>query len=224
MRVRACVCLCDAHPKLMSCHCHLLGLRMYPPEYVINKESVLSFIHLKMGVEVGKALRISDSCQGAPRLDPSCQCLYRKAELSEAEEGSQLVDNAWLPSDPRVKLLSGQLSLVSWVPGRESCQLSVSSDCITGRHEDKIFLTTFPLKPLLHPHCRAQAQFREFPNDPGTHDFSGHSRESRWGQVCTEHCISGLHNVIKAEEMVIHEELCNPVIEISGVESLDQGS
>ena len=151
MCVCVCVCVRDAHPTLMSCHSHLLGLRMYPLVYVINKESVLSFIHLKMGVEVGKAHRISDSCRGAPRLDPSCQCLYRKAELSEAEEGSQLVDNAWLPSDPRVKLLSGRLSLVSRVPGRESCQLSVSSDCITGRLEDKIFLTTFPLKPLLHP-------------------------------------------------------------------------
>ena len=48
--------MCGAHPELMSCHSHLLGLRMCPPVYVINKESVLSFIHL--GGWGGKALRI----------------------------------------------------------------------------------------------------------------------------------------------------------------------
>ena len=40
----------------MSCHSHLLGLRMYPPVHVINKESALSFIHLKVGVEAVKTL------------------------------------------------------------------------------------------------------------------------------------------------------------------------
>lgn len=213
----------------MSCHSHLLGLRMYPPVYVVNKESALSFIHLKQGMGVGKALRISKSWRGAPRLGPSCQCLYRKAELSEAEEGSQLVDNAWMPSDPRVKLLSGRLSLVSQVPGRESCQLSVSAPRRGLHHREAPrrnlpngLLSQAPCSlPVAEPRPPQWTQFREFPNDPGTDDFSGHSRESQGGNAFTEHCISGLRVAIEAERMVMHispkcgrrhKELCNPVI------------
>lgn len=137
----------------------------------------------------------STSWWGAPRLGPSCQCLYRKARLSEAEEHGQLVDNAWLPSDPRVKLLSGRLRLVSRVPGRESCLLSVSVPR-QGIHHGETPRRSLPKTlSVAAPRPRQWTQCREFLNDPGTGGFSGPSREGWGGNVFTEHPISGLHVV-----------------------------
>lgn len=42
-------------------------------------------------------------------------------------------------------------------------------------------------------------QCREFPNYPGTDDFSGHSRARRRGGVFAERCMSGLRVVRKAK-------------------------
>lgn len=64
-----------------------------------------------------------------PRGSAPPVSLYWKAEPSQAE-----VDNAWLPSDPRVKLPSG-----SRVPGSGSCQyLSVARAWNASRGERKM--------------------------------------------------------------------------------------
>lgn len=92
--------------------------------YVINKESALTFIHLKMG-GVEMALCISKSWQGTPGLAPPVRvCTGRQSSGRQRGHG-QLVDNAWLASDLRVTLLSGLLGLeAEFQGGREASYLS----------------------------------------------------------------------------------------------------
>lgn len=51
-------------------------------------------------------------------MAPPVRVYTGRRNLVRQREGSPLVDNAWLPSDPRVKLLSGLLRLGSGVRER----------------------------------------------------------------------------------------------------------
>ena len=107
-----CVCVCAAHPKFICHHSYLWQLRMYPLGYIINKESVLSVIHLKMGGAL-EWFFVSKSSGEPHSLAPTVRGYMGRWNSVRWRESSQLVDNAWLPSDPRVKLLSGLLRLES---------------------------------------------------------------------------------------------------------------
>ena len=121
-------------------------------------------------------------------------------------EGSQLVGDASQPSDPRVKLLSGLLSLVSRVPGREACHLAVSVPT-PGPHPRKTQRRDLPNGFLLRAPLCLQPQghsgvynFGSFQISEGRMTSLDHPRESQRGNVLPEHRTSGFYVATAAEK------------------------
>lgn len=138
-----------------------MGLGMYPLVYVINKESVLSFIHLENGeVGIEMALGTSGSWPGALRVGPPVKVYTGRRNSARRRGRSQSVDNAWLPSDPWVKRLSGPLSLeAEFQGGRAASYLSARQglDFISREAQRRHLPPGFPLRPpLLQPRGHAR--------------------------------------------------------------------
>lgn len=171
----------------MSCHPHPLCFRMCPLVSVIKKDSA-EFHSLKSKDSIGR-LFASLSPKGAPcGLAPPVRVCKRRWESVRQREGSGLVDNFWLPSDLQVKLLSAQLSLGSCVPGRESCQQSVSTpshgldarrQTHGGEGPDELHF----LAPSSGCSRHTKVHNVGSSQSPGTHNFSGPFRETKGGYL-----------------------------------------